>query len=180
MKTLTVFALVCVMTAVTGAAAVPEEKADKDQTADINLVKRWTRRGCPKGWLKFSNRCFRYIPTPMTWAKAEKNCESMGGNLASVRNIMEYHKLQRLITTSSHEYKETWIGGTDAQEEKQWFWSDGTPFLYSNWCVGEPNNAWGNQNCLQINVGAQKCWDDLQCHNQRPSVCAKKVRKCLV
>uniref|UniRef100_A0A8C9Z9M4 C-type lectin domain-containing protein n=1 Tax=Sander lucioperca TaxID=283035 RepID=A0A8C9Z9M4_SANLU len=104
MKTLTVFALVCVMTALTGAAA------------DVNLVKRWARGGCYGGWSRFNDRCFFYDPRPMTWAKAEKNCESLGGNLASVRNIMEYHELQRLIMTNSHEYKETWIGGTDAQE----------------------------------------------------------------
>uniref|UniRef100_A0A8C9ZD13 Ladderlectin-like n=1 Tax=Sander lucioperca TaxID=283035 RepID=A0A8C9ZD13_SANLU len=175
MKTLTVFALVCVMTALTGAAAVPEEKADKDQTADVNLVKRWARRGCYWGWSRFNGRCFRYVPRPMTWAQAEKNCESLGGNLASVRNIMEYHNLQRLIMTNSHAYKETWIGGTDAQEERQWFWSDGTPFHYSNWCRGEPNNHGGRQNCLQMNFGAHKCWDDLQCYSQRPSVCAKKT-----
>ncbi|XP_031158482.1 ladderlectin-like [Sander lucioperca] len=172
MKTLTVFALVCVMTALTGAAAVPEEKADKDQTAED---KRFIRGGCSGGWSTFNDRCFFYVPRRMTWAKAEKNCESLGGNLASVHNIMEYHNLQRLIMTNSHEYKETWIGGTDAQKEKQWIWSDGTPFHYSNWCRGEPNNLGGRQNCLQINVGAQKCWDDLQCDSQRPSVCAKKT-----
>ncbi|XP_031174473.1 ladderlectin-like isoform X7 [Sander lucioperca] len=163
MKTLTVFALVCVMTALTGAAA------------DVNLVKRWARGGCYGGWSRFNDRCFFYDPRPMTWAKAEKNCESLGGNLASVRNIMEYHELQRLIMTNSHEYKETWIGGTDAQEERQWFWSDGTPFHYSNWCRGEPNNHGGRQNCLQINHGAHKCWDDYQCNFQKPSVCAKKT-----
>ncbi|XP_035850097.1 ladderlectin-like isoform X5 [Sander lucioperca] len=163
MKTLTVFALVCVMTALTGAAA------------DVNLVKRWARGGCYGGWSRFNDRCFFYDPRPMTWAKAEKNCESLGGNLASVRNIMEYHNLQRLIMTNSHAYKETWIGGTDAQEERQWFWSDGTPFHYSNWCRGEPNNHGGRQNCLQINHGAHKCWDDYQCNFQKPSVCAKKT-----
>ncbi|XP_039678414.1 ladderlectin-like [Perca fluviatilis] len=174
MKTLTVFALVCAMTALTGADAVPEEKTDKDQTADVNLVKRWVRRGCFGGWSTFNGRCFLYVPRLMTWAKAEKNCVSMGGNLASVRNIMEYHELQRLIVIASHAYKVTWIGGSDAQEEKQWLWSDGTPFRYSNWCRGQPNNLGGRQNCLQINHGAQKCWDDRQCNYARPSVCAKK------
>ncbi|TDG99394.1 hypothetical protein EPR50_G00193890 [Perca flavescens] len=175
MKTLTLFALVCAMTALTGAAAVPEEKADKDQTADVTLVKRGTGGGCSEGWTRFNDRCFFYIPKPMTWAKAEKNCESIGGNLASVRNFMEYHELQRLITIGSHDYKDTWIGGTDAKQERQWLWSDGTPFRYSNWCRGEPNNLFGLQNCLQINHGAHKCWDDSMCYYRRPSVCGKKA-----
>ncbi|KAI3376045.1 hypothetical protein L3Q82_016574, partial [Scortum barcoo] len=68
----------------------------------------------------------------MTWAKAEKNCQSMGGNLASIHNIiLEYHEIQRLVMSSSYEYKEAWIGGSDAQEENTWFWSDGKPFHYS-------------------------------------------------
>ncbi|XP_039678378.1 ladderlectin-like isoform X2 [Perca fluviatilis] len=116
MKKLTVFALVCAMTALTGAAAVPEEKTDKDQTADVNLVKRGTNGGCSGGWTRFNDRCFFYIPKPMTWINAEKNCESIGGNLASVRNFIEYHELQRLIMTGSHDYKDTWIGGTDAKQ----------------------------------------------------------------
>ncbi|XP_015257804.1 PREDICTED: type-2 ice-structuring protein-like [Cyprinodon variegatus] len=132
---------------------------------------------CSHGWTPLNGRCFRYIPRPMSWAKAEKNCLSMRGNLASVHDIEEYHEIQRLILTSGHEYKQTWIGGTDAQEENQWFWSDGTPFHFTNWCSGEPSNTWnihGNQHCLQMNYGYRKCWDDLQCSYPRPSLCAIK------
>ncbi|KAI3376049.1 hypothetical protein L3Q82_016580 [Scortum barcoo] len=93
----------------------------------------------------------------MTWAKAEKNCQSMGGNLASIHNILEYHEIQRLVMSSSYEYKEAWIGGSDAQEENTWFWSDGKPFHYSNWCSGE------------------KCWDDFYCNANKPSICVKTV-----
>ncbi|KAM4713877.1 C-type mannose receptor 2-like [Anableps anableps] len=127
----------------------PEAKSD--------LVKRSTF--CSRGWTGFNGRCFRYIPKPMSWARAEKNCESMKANLASVHNIEDYHEIQSLIMTASHEYKETWIGGTDAQEENQWFWSDGTPFHYINWCPGEPNNHKRQQHCLRINHGGVN-----QCH----------------
>ncbi|XP_028419717.1 type-2 ice-structuring protein-like [Perca flavescens] len=168
MKTLTLFALVCVMTALTGAAA------------DVTLVKRGTRGGCSRGWTRLNGRCFIYVPSPMTWVKAEKNCVSMGGNLVSVHNIMEYDELQKLIKAKSHEDKLTWIGGSDAVEKSQWLWSDGTPFHFTHWCRGEPNNLWGWQNCLQMNFGAQKCWDDMQCSHDRPSVCVKKTRRCVV
>ncbi|XP_008401454.2 galactose-specific lectin nattectin-like [Poecilia reticulata] len=143
--------------------------------AKSDLVKRST--DCPRAWTGFNGRCFRYIPKPMSWARAEKNCHSMKANLASVHDMEEYHEIQRLIMTASHEYKETWIGGTDAQEENHWFWIDGTPFLYTNWCPGEPNNhRRQKQDCLHMNHGGQKCWDDFQCYLQRPSVCAKKAR----
>uniref|UniRef100_A0A3Q2EF76 C-type lectin domain-containing protein n=1 Tax=Cyprinodon variegatus TaxID=28743 RepID=A0A3Q2EF76_CYPVA len=144
-------------------------------SAKSDLVKRSAR--CSRGWTPLNGRCFRYIPRPMSWAKAERNCVSMRGNLASVHDIEEYHEIQRLILTSSHEYKETWIGGTDAQEYYHWFWSDGTHFHFTNWCSGEPSNSWniyGREHCLAINHGQQKCWNDLHCYHRKPSVCAKK------
>ncbi|XP_035809002.2 ladderlectin-like [Amphiprion ocellaris] len=173
MKTLSVCLLLCVVTTLTRAAAVPEAAAKNDQVAKSHLFKR--SASCSGGWSEFNGRCFRYVPRPMTWAKAEKNCQAFGGNLASVHDITEYHELQRLIMTASYEYKETWIGGSDAQQENVFLWSDGRPFHYTNWCPGEPNNGRTTQHCVQMNFGDTKCWDDLQCSYRRPSVCAKKI-----
>ncbi|XP_038588187.1 ladderlectin-like [Micropterus salmoides] len=172
MKMLTVSALVCAMMVLTRAAALPEAAPENGQPAKSHLVKSST--ACSGRWSEFSGRCFHYVPKAMTWAKAEKNCESMGGNLASVHNLLEYHEIQRLIMSASYDYTVTWIGGSDAQEERFWFWSDGTPFTFSYWCKGEPNNLRG-QHCLQINHGDNKCWDDVQCHTRLPSVCIKKT-----
>ncbi|XP_075948420.1 ladderlectin-like isoform X2 [Anarhichas minor] len=171
MKTLTVSALVCAMIALTGAAALSEGMPENDQS-ESHLVKR--EAYCSEGWTEFNGRCFYYNPRPMTWAKAERNCLSLGGNLASVHNILEYQEIQKIIVSVSHQYKSTWIGGSDAQEENKWFWSDGTLFSYMNWCAGEPNNS-GDQGCLQMNSGAGKCGDDIQCSYERPSVCVKRV-----
>ncbi|KAM6894937.1 ladderlectin-like isoform 1-T1 [Lycodopsis pacificus] len=172
MKTLTVSALVCAMIALTRAAALPEGMPENDQTAKSDLVKRGVY--CAHGWTECSGRCFRYVPKPMTWAEAERNCLSLGGNLASVHSFLEYHEIQRIIVSASHQHKSTWIGGSDAQQEKKWFWSDGTSFSYVNWCHGEPNNYHGRQHCLHMNYGAQKCWDDVQCSYNKPSVCVKR------
>ncbi|XP_032438258.1 ladderlectin-like [Xiphophorus hellerii] len=110
------------------------------------------RSSCPAGWSHFNHRCFIYISRTMTWARAQRNCVSLQANLASIHNFWEYHYIQRLITTATHRSPETWIGGSDAQEEGVWLWSDGSPFHYSNWCHGEPNND-RNQHCLHMNFG---------------------------
>uniref|UniRef100_A0A8P4KPE7 C-type lectin domain-containing protein n=1 Tax=Dicentrarchus labrax TaxID=13489 RepID=A0A8P4KPE7_DICLA len=173
MKILTAFAVLCAMMALTRAVALPEAKAKDDQTVKSRLVKRST--DCPNRWSLFNNRCFHYIPRPMTWAQAEKNCQSMGANLASVQNIQEYQEIQRLIRAASYQSKEAWLGGSDAQEERLWLWSDGSRFQYLNWCNGQPDNYRSQQHCLQMNYGEEKCWDDINCGTTRPSVCAKKV-----
>ncbi|XP_047454738.1 ladderlectin-like isoform X1 [Mugil cephalus] len=164
MKTLPLIVIVYVVLALTGA------------DARKHLIKRY--RYCP-GWSQYKGRCFLFIPTPMTWARAEKNCQSLGGNLASVHNVFEYHAIQRLILRRTHAHPHTWIGGSDGEEEGLYLWSDGKPFRYSKWCPGEPNNLgpiWRRQNCMQMNIGGSKCWDDNYCNVRRPSVCAKKIR----
>uniref|UniRef100_A0A0F8AC12 Type-2 ice-structuring protein n=1 Tax=Larimichthys crocea TaxID=215358 RepID=A0A0F8AC12_LARCR len=160
MKLLTVSAFLCAMIALTRAAA-------KNHLVNGSA-------SCPGGWSETNGRCFLFVPGAMTWAKAESNCRSLGGHLASIHNILEYHAIQNLIKSATYENKATWAGGSDAQVEGEWFWSDGTRFSYSNWCPGEPNND-RSQHCLQINYGAGNCWDDVSCYKYRPSVCAKEI-----
>uniref|UniRef100_A0A3B5LHR6 C-type lectin domain-containing protein n=1 Tax=Xiphophorus couchianus TaxID=32473 RepID=A0A3B5LHR6_9TELE len=129
MVTLNVLMFLCALTALSQAAA----------TNDL------LRSSCPAGWRKFNNRCFIYIPRTMTWARAQRNCVSLQATLASIHSFQEYHYIQRLITTATHGSPQTWIGGSDAQEGV-WLWSDGSPFLYSNWtpwfCWGTSTLTW--------------------------------------
>uniref|UniRef100_A0A3B5LQP9 C-type lectin domain-containing protein n=1 Tax=Xiphophorus couchianus TaxID=32473 RepID=A0A3B5LQP9_9TELE len=129
-----------------------------------------TSVSCPSGWTLINSRCFLYVPTDMTWANAEKNCLSMGANLASVHNMNEYRRVQNLISAAGHGHLLNSV-----LQEKTWFWSDGSPMTYTNWCLKQPDNKAGHQNCLQMNYsGKENCWDDVECHIRRPSVCAKK------
>uniref|UniRef100_A0A3Q4HI10 C-type lectin domain-containing protein n=1 Tax=Neolamprologus brichardi TaxID=32507 RepID=A0A3Q4HI10_NEOBR len=165
MKLLTVSALLCAMVAPTTAAG--EYHSIHLLPAKSHVVKRSPR--CPRGWTKYGRRCFFFNSAIASWANAEKSCKSMRAHLASVHNINEYREIQRLTGK-----KQSWIGGTDAPKEGKWFWSDGTCFTYQKWCFREPNND-RNQDCLQINRGVFKCWDDMWCDAHLPSVCAKEI-----
>ncbi|XP_051251451.1 ladderlectin-like isoform X4 [Dicentrarchus labrax] len=203
MKILTLSALLCAMMALTGAdedinsllgqnvlPALPDSEPGTEETIVAlpdTKDENWTdsfipagetddvqrARSCPSGWTAFNSRCFLYVPRVLNWAQAERNCQSMGGNLASVHSFQEYHEIQRMIVRVSHYSNPAWIGGSDAQQERYWLWSDGTRFSYSHWCRGEPNNDRG-QHCTQINFSDQKCWDDFWCDGSLPSVCARK------
>uniref|UniRef100_A0A3Q3JRP9 C-type lectin domain-containing protein n=1 Tax=Monopterus albus TaxID=43700 RepID=A0A3Q3JRP9_MONAL len=117
---------------------------------------------CPSGWTGYKGRCFRYVPTAMTWARAERNCQSMGANLASVHSADEYHEIQKMVVTVTHAYREAWLGGTDAPQEGIWLWSDGTPFNYRHYCIIHP---------VPLVPTADNCWDDVSCTIDRPFVC---------
>ncbi|XP_042257327.1 ladderlectin-like isoform X1 [Thunnus maccoyii] len=172
MKMLTVAALMCTIMALTTADAPAKAKIQNDQTAETDLVKR--TYGCSYGWKKIYGRCFRYVARPLRWAQAEKNCQSMGGNLASVHSYREYRSIQRLIVQRCHSYKEIWLGGHDGEEERAWLWSNGRRFKYRYWCRGEPNNSRGSQHCLTMNHTVRRCWDDDHCYKRKPSVCVKR------
>ncbi|XP_038587365.1 type-2 ice-structuring protein-like isoform X1 [Micropterus salmoides] len=192
MKTLTLSALLCAMMALTRAAALPDAEdgpgtegsavqvlpdaeagnwTDSFTPRESHVVKR--SASCSEVWTAFDGRCFLYVPRSMSWAAAERNCMSMGGHLASVHNIQEYREIQSLILRATQNQGLAWIGGSDAQQDGVWFWSDGKPFSFSYWCPREPNNTGGRQNCLQINHSDKKCWDDMQCDWQLPSVCVR-------
>uniref|UniRef100_A0A3Q3LUT1 Ladderlectin-like n=1 Tax=Mastacembelus armatus TaxID=205130 RepID=A0A3Q3LUT1_9TELE len=126
---------------------------------------------CEWGWTRIKFRCYIFVPRAMTWAAAQKNCQSMDANLAPVRDSQENGAFQNLIGQS----KAAWIGGTDAQQEGKWRWTDGTPFKYTNWRPGQPDNDQGNEDCLHIFTEGRWFWNDLDCQTPLPSVCTKNV-----
>ncbi|XP_059210475.1 ladderlectin-like [Centropristis striata] len=164
--------------ALTTAAALSEVTEERDalekpEEGEHQVVERST--SCPGRWRLINGRCFLYVPGARNWAQAERNCQSMGANLASVHRADEYHGIQRMIRDVTHGYPQPWIGGYDAAVERFWLWSDGTPFRFSYWCRGEPNNYRAQQHCIHINYRGGKCWDDRSCYGHRPSVCAKNI-----
>ncbi|XP_026181490.1 ladderlectin-like isoform X1 [Mastacembelus armatus] len=158
MKTLILAALLCALLALDTA---------QGQCGD--------KPACPSGWTEYKDRCFFYVPKLTSWPDAQKNCQSLGANLASVRDKDEYAAIQNVILSASKDSKKAWIGGSDAQQKGSWFWADGTPFRYTNWSPGQPDNKDGNQNCIQMNFGAKKLWDDGDCNRGNPSVCSKRL-----
>ncbi|XP_063049456.1 ladderlectin-like [Engraulis encrasicolus] len=123
-------------------------------TKDSSFSEVSSRASCPGGWRRFSGRCYRFTSTARTWAEAERYCLLLGGNLASVHSVAEYHYIQGLIVTHTHGSPFTWLGGTDAQQNGIWFWSDGSRFTFHLWSPGEPNNQNNrNEACLHMNLG---------------------------
>uniref|UniRef100_A0A147ALG9 Ladderlectin-like n=1 Tax=Fundulus heteroclitus TaxID=8078 RepID=A0A147ALG9_FUNHE len=169
MKLLAVCVLVFSVMAQTRADPIPDDGSTDPEVVVVH------ESSCPTGWTLINNRCFHYVARTMTWAGAERHCLSMGANLASVHDTSEYHQVQSVITTASYGSGTTWIGGTNAQELAIWLWSDGRPFIYTNWCHGQPDNTAGRQRCLLMNFSDEKCWDDDTCSVHFPFICAKKV-----
>ena len=106
-----------------------------------------------------------YVPTVGTWAAGRAACQSLGGDLASIHSAAENDAVRAVVphTTAA------WIGATDAVSEGTWRWSDGTPWDYSNWSPGEPNNQ-GDEDCGEA-YADHPGWNDMPCSAGRGAVC---------
>ncbi|KAM9335387.1 galactose-specific lectin nattectin-like [Symphorus nematophorus] len=149
-----------------GSRSEEEEEESNSATEEGNhkIAKRATL--CPCGWSLSGGRCFRYFSVAKTWAEAQRHCQKMGGNLASVHNRNEENWLKRLAGS-----KAAWLGLSDAQQEHYWFWINGGRLTYKNWCGGQPDNAGRQQHCLQFNWSGGRCWDDDNCLVRKGYIC---------
>ncbi|XP_074518386.1 ladderlectin-like [Halichoeres trimaculatus] len=162
MKILTSVLLVCAGVALANAG---------DGVLQIN-INRFA--SCPAGWIGCSGRCFLYVDTPKSWADAEKHCLSQGGNLASVHSHVEHDIIQGMLLRATNSHPLAWLGGSDAAQEGTWLWSDGTPFDFEHWDVGQPDNK-ANAGCMLMNFGDDKKFDDQPCDYLKSFVCAKTL-----
>ncbi|XP_017289111.1 ladderlectin-like isoform X1 [Kryptolebias marmoratus] len=144
-----------------------------DSEGESHVEKRAT--SCPSGWTKYGARCFRYISASYTWAQAENYCvRYQSGNLPSVHSAAEYSWLQSYVRSKTCGNPTIWLGGSDAEQERMWFWSDGSRLSYNSWCSGTPR-ASTSYNCIIMNASSRRCWYDYPCGNRYAFVCAKKL-----
>ncbi|XP_016398390.1 galactose-specific lectin nattectin-like [Sinocyclocheilus rhinocerous] len=134
--------------------------------AEVNLVKR-----CPYGWTNFGVRCYKFFSQEVNWITAEKNCQSLDANLASVHSKIEHDFLLSLLPSSS---THCWFGTHDGEQEGQWLWTDGTPYDYTHWAPGQPDNTGEpiTENCGELNY-KNNGWNDGSCLTPQGYVCAK-------
>ena len=108
----------------------------------------------------------------MSWEDARSYCQENVpynvGDLASIPDVGTNNLLQTLIQDAY-----IWIGGF--RNASTWTWSDGTPWDYTNWYEGEPNDRNGNEDCLHTWTDYQNLWNDSPCEGwgNWPSVCKK-------
>ncbi|XP_073722002.1 ladderlectin-like [Misgurnus anguillicaudatus] len=128
---------------------------------------------CPNGWTPFGVQCYKFFSRSVKWVTAEKNCQSVDANLASVHNIVENNFLLSLLVSAK---TRAWIGGHDGEQEGEWLLTDGSQFDFTNWCSSQPDNYGGQEHCLEINTHDNHCWNDIPCSTTMGYICAKPLR----
>jgi len=145
-----------------------------------------TTTGCPTGWTAKqistgNTECYRVFKGPLTWFQAQHACMREGANLASIPTSSVNYFIYQLWKNSRVGGDLVFIGGykpTDKASKYQWAWWDGTPFVYTNWKSGEPNNYKGFENCMSMRttVTGHGQWNDYFCIKYtKPYICSKRA-----
>lgn len=137
---------------------------------------------CPFPWTAFKSACYRYISTEATWNGARQICSELTNSngyttprLASIHSkdendfLYNYWVFSRneippyVIYNSNTEYPGVFIGLNDVQTEGTFRYTDGTPYDFSNFLPGEPNNCCGGEDAVHFwdGPGHFGGWNDL-------------------
>ena len=113
---------------------------------------------CDSGWTPSTStgRCYKMVSSGRDWDGARAYCQgTSGGDLASIPD-QETNEVVSNLLSGSGVY---WLGGTDAASEGAWQWADGTPWGYTNWRSGQPNDIENTENHLAMG-GSNGLWSD--------------------
>jgi hypothetical protein len=79
----------------------------------------------------------------LSWQKGKRHCESLGGHLAVVTTPEEAAFVAELC-----DGRYMYLGATDEADEGTWVWIDGSPWEFTHWLDGQPNDYSGHENYL--------------------------------
>ncbi|XP_040202235.1 hepatic lectin-like isoform X2 [Rana temporaria] len=128
-------------------------------------------RSCEQEWLEYENHCYFISTFQLTWQKAENMCLNRGGYLAIITSMEEQNFIEKNRDTGK---SPLWFGLTDQETENTFKWVDGTTLTsFRYWDYGEPNNAFGIENCVQ--VWRQGQWNDEICNETSYAICEKHL-----
>jgi hypothetical protein len=112
----------------------------------------------------FNGHNYKVFDEGISWYEAKRECESMGGHLATITSQEEQNFLAGMINKGNQ--VRYWLGGSDDAVEGEWSWVTDEAFTFTNWVYGEPNNqssvgSGAPEGYLEINK-SNKQWNDLQ------------------
>jgi hypothetical protein len=105
--------------------------------------------------------------SPANWITAKQICEQLGGHLAVINSDKENKFLALRLNGQT-----AWIGATDEKKEGEFKWIDNSPFAFTNWMPGQPNNAGGNENYVEMLPDGS--WNDQNGFANREFICEIK------
>ncbi|CAL9682123.1 unnamed protein product [Knipowitschia caucasica] len=128
--------------------------------------------GTNPGWRKNNDICYYYNDTDVVdFHTAMMRCYTEKAALVSILSKEEQAYVNTMVGTGN--VAVSWIGmRMFGIANGQYKWVDFSPVTYTHWSPGEPNNANGEEQCVQMNRH-QGGWNDANCGRTAGYVCKK-------
>ncbi|XP_052860834.1 perlucin-like [Anopheles cruzii] len=134
-----------------------------------------TRGGCdPQNGT--SKRYYVYNNRGVTFFEAWRLCQSVGLRLATITSPDDSRLIAEATQASSNPKGPWWVSGTDHGNKGIFVWiSTNQPVGYGNgyfdFDVGQPDNAGGIEDCMEIARGEGVRWNDIRCELKQRYIC---------
>ncbi|XP_078352789.1 uncharacterized protein LOC144637600 [Oculina patagonica] len=122
---------------------------------------------CSTEWTRYESFCYKASRRIVSWEDARKECLDLHSDLVSITSSAENSFINTTLIPGEGGH---WIGLNDKAQEGVFQWSDGTPYNFSSFSVGDTSKG-DVSNCVVSNDGD---WSDKKCSRLRPYVCKKK------
>lgn len=110
-----------------------------------------------------SGACLVLFTTATNRNAARTTCQVLApnGDLAKIDSAAKNTQISNLVGTTL----DVFVGGTDLVAEGTFVWADGSALTFTNWNMGEPNNALGmfEEDCMVVIGMLAGVWDDRPC-----------------
>ncbi|KAH9488667.1 C-type mannose receptor 2 [Bulinus truncatus] len=127
---------------------------------------------CQDGWEENSEYCYKVFSEGITWHNATDRCQKLGGYLPSIPDDTTDRFIRNLISNTK-DTKRVWIGLNDLSIEKEYIWSDGSPYKFANWSDGQPDSDDKTEDCVEIFSSGG--WNDIDCYYLNHYICSLKI-----
>ncbi|XP_055591297.1 C-type lectin BfL-1-like [Uranotaenia lowii] len=121
----------------------------------------------------------RYVvrSDPVDFFQAWQRCRESGLRLATVKSKLDSVKLAEAIETSQSKPKGPWwIAATDLGNSPfKYTWISTNQVLggYTNFAPKQPDNANGQENCIEVGRFGAVTWNDWHCTGRIPYICER-------
>nr|XP_061819474.1 C-type isolectin Sp-CL4-like [Nerophis lumbriciformis] len=151
---------VLLMLALMVASASAQSLNREDMTALCHNIQL---QPCDGGEYRLNDdSCVKMLPSQLIFTDARRGCQMIGGDVVTVKNGEELHKLLCMMFKALPVRLHYWIGAERGPGGFHWIDGSG-PLESSPWREGQPDNFHHKENCVWMNSGSWGPWNDGSC-----------------
>ncbi|CAH1795396.1 unnamed protein product [Owenia fusiformis] len=151
----------------------------KSIKSDIETLKKSVQcqSSCPTYFTRHLDSCYLFVTMPnaaATWSDASYYCSTHNAHLVAIETEAEHTYIVGKLHSDGKSGLYFWTGGNDLTGE--WQWSGGPcfetkPMEFTKWHPGQPDEASGNENCMDLHAKWSLNWNDFNCDHKIQSIC---------